>query len=225
MKYPQKFFDGIHKNEKGFVVGGGPSVLDAINRGFDFRTLEHLGIVIGVNKAYRIVCPDYLLWMDEYFWNNFKDEIREVGCIKFCPEATVKSCKIDDEYVYAVKRDSGQGSDIRVLPDTLSDRISFWNNSGVTALRLAYIFGCRPIYLVGMDLRKKDKDGRERFHEDYEKTRNGRVGISRYLEFQDSFVSTVKALRKKKVRVYSCSPTSPLNDLVPYVDLLDLDEK
>lgn len=214
-------FDKVHKNKPGFVIGGGPSILDLTSNGFDFNKLKDK-ITIGTNKAYKLLTPTYLLWMDNYFWRNFKDEIKKVDCIKFCPDHIVKKEKITDKNIYAVRRDSGQGCDIRNLPETLTGKVSFWNNSGVAALRLAYIMGCRPIYLVGIDLLKKDLKGRERFHNDYEKTRNGKVGVSRYQQFLKSFEVTVRSIRNKRVRVYSCSPISPLNDIVPFVDLREV---
>lgn len=222
MNYAEaKWFDKAHRNKRGFVLGGGPSILQLKEEGFDFSLLKD-EITIGTNVAYNLFVPNYLIWMDKYFWDNFGRKTRTIDCVKFCPDHIMKSCKIEDEDIYAIRRWSGQGSDNGALTESFSDPMSFWNNSGVAALRIAYMLGLRPIYLVGVDLTKTDGKGNTHFHKEYEKQRVGKTGILRYGQFYRAFERTIKALKKRSVRVYSCSPISELNNVLKVVDIKEL---
>jgi len=225
IQYVKKKFDNLYGGRRrGFIIGGGPSITKLQNNGFDFARLEG-EITIGVNKAYNLLTPTYLFFGDTWFWKQFKDEIVDVECIKFCPDNVARKGKIDctkHPDVYVINRDSGQGCHIRVVPESLDTRVSFWNNSGVSALRIAHVLGLKPLYLVGFDMYMQDEEGRTHFHNDYVGHRVAATSIVRYEQFYQAFEATIKALREKLVRIYSCSPVSKLNDLIPFKDLNDL---
>ncbi|OYT15991.1 MAG: hypothetical protein B7C24_10110 [Bacteroidetes bacterium 4572_77] len=96
-------FDKKHLGQRGFVIGGGPSILDLQDRGFTFSELN-TEITICANKAYKLVKPDYLIWTDGYFWKEFKDEITDVECIKFCPNNVAKKFGVRGKDIHILRR-------------------------------------------------------------------------------------------------------------------------
>lgn len=218
-----KGFDGLHKNKRGFVIGGGPTLYEYKEQGFDFSLLEN-EITVAANVAYDLFKPTYLVWEDGFIPDNFSDEITGLeGCTKFCPSYIAKKYPnlASNPDVYVLHVLAGSSADVNVLPKTFSKPISFWNNTGVVALRLAYLLGLYPIYLLGIDLRKS-LEGRTHFHDKYGKARHGRPKVSNYDGFYNAFKVTIEAIRREKVRVYSCSRISPLNEIIPYKDLREL---
>lgn len=214
-------FDNIHKDHRGFVFGGGPSIKVLIDCGFDFRTLVD-EVTVGTNRAYELLDLDYLVWMDTYFWVHYRDFIKKLKCVKFCPKNVYVNAKIDqfDNTVIPLTKDVGPEYQKRVLPVSFSNPFSFWNNSGVTGIRVAYMLGCNPIYLLGMDL--THTGDQTHFHSGYDDKR--RISTDKtYTRFRDPFEVTIKAIQDKGIKVYSCSKTSTLNStLIPFVDITTL---
>jgi len=213
-------FDNKHLNQRGFVIGGGPSILDLQNRGFSFASLKN-EIKVGVNKAYLLTPLNYLVWTDGYFWKEFHEEIEKLKCVKFCPNNVAKKFGVvhqKDVLILTRHRDSKQ----EPLSESFKDPLPMWNNSGVTGLRIAYLLGLNPIYLLGIDIKRIDDQNRTHFHTDYDNNRIEKTKDIRYEKFYTAFTETIKAIANKGVTVYSCSKTSRLNDTIKYVDVLTL---
>jgi len=212
-------FDKKHLDQRGFVIGGGPSILDIQNRGFLFSKLKK-EITIGVNKAYKLLTPNYLLWTDGYFWKEFHEEINIIKCIKFCPNNVAKKFGVVGKNIYILRRD--RDVDKNTLSNSLKDPMPMWNNSGITGLRLAYVLGLNPIYLIGIDIQRINSENRTHFHTDYDNNRIKKTKDVRYDKFYEAFAITIKDLKAKGITVFSCSETSRLNNIIQYVDLLTL---
>lgn len=223
-----KIYDNIHKGKRGFVIGGGHSIRDLLNDGFNFGLLEN-DICIGVNKAYELLDLDYFLFTDAYFWDNFKDEIKNLNCIKFAPNDIAQARCIGEagssDKFQIVKRAPGSYGASVMAPNTFNGEVSFWNNSGVSALRIAHILGLNPIYLVGIDLTMKNDNDDTHFHNAYSANRVGKVGDSRYHVFYSAFEQTIKPLQEQGVKIFSCSAVSKLNNLIPFIDINTIFEK
>ena len=209
-------FDIKHQGQRGFVIGGGPSILDIKDKGFDFNLLKD-EITVGVNKAYSLIIPTYLVWTDPYFWKTFKKELISLKCIKFCPANIVKKFSIENNNIYSLRRDKDQKG--ATIGSSLSNPIPMWNNSGVTGLRIAHVLGLNPIYLVGIDLLLEDTNKRTHFHEFYDKTRIKKTTKKRYNLFFESFQKTINSLKEKNIEVISCSKTSKLNDIISFIPI------
>lgn len=219
-KYITNEYDKRFLNKRGFIIGGGPSILSLIEEGFSFDSIKN-EITLGVNKAYKLMIPGYLLFGDLYFWDTYKEEIRNIKCIKVSPDYNSRRVGSVDQGIFLVKgnmrNDSGS-----LLSETFSKEISAWNNSGVWALRLAYIFGLNPIYLIGMDVVRQDDKGNTHFHLDYNIKRVKAVSNKRYDNFFLAWMRTISLLKKKNIRIFSCSKISRLNTLIPYVDVREI---
>jgi hypothetical protein len=212
-------FDGIHRGQRGFVIGGGPSILDLMDNGFSFEKLSD-DITVGANKIYIYLIPTYLLWTDPYFWNTFHHELDELDCIKFCPDFVVLKTKKKEIDAYIFRGDDIKGDKTYAL--SMTDIIPAWRNTGVTALRIAVILGLNPIYLLGMDCRKEDDKGRTHCHNEYDKDRISKTKPETFDFFAEDFIETVADLTKIDIKVYSCSPTSQLNDSIEYKDIMEI---
>jgi len=214
------YFNNKHKGQRGFVIGGGPSILDIKKDGFNLNLLQK-EVTVGVNKAYNLFTPTYLIWTDPYFWKTFRKEILKLRCVKFCPLNVVRKFpneNIND--VHFLKRDKNRFKN--TITDSFDNPIPMWNNSGVTGLRIAYILGLNPIYLLGIDIQHEDSEGRTHFHTDYEKNRVAKTTPKRYSLFFESFKKTIEALKEKNIKIVSCSKNSKLNDIISFNSITKL---
>lgn len=206
-------FDGEYTGKRGFIIGGGPSILMLQEQGFDFADRLKDEVVIGVNKAYKLLKPNFLVFIDLTYHRKYKDEVEQLKCIKFLN----KSCGYRDETTFPLDAYGGYTDKVKnLVPTGLNEPISLWNNSGVAALRIAYLLGLNPIYLVGIDLCVYNN--KSHFHDDYH------VSPKFYpaKRFVRCFKDTIRLLEEKGVKIYSCSSISELNGTIPYVDLTTL---
>ena len=202
-------YNNKHKGQRGFLIGGGTSIKYLQESGFDFSQLKD-EITVGVNKAYRLFIPTYLVFGDDFFWKHFSQEIRALQCIKFAPSQILRG--YSDPSILPLRTSTNYQE---VLPRGLDASVSFINNSGVAALRILYCLGCNPIYLFGIDL-IENNIGETHFHNDY--ARFGRhTTPAKYKTFHTEFARTLSALKTKNISVFSCSEVSSLNTIIPYV--------
>ena len=213
-------FDNKHKGQRGFVIGGGPSILDIQSEGFDFNRLSN-DITIGANKIYRLLIPTYLLAADDYFWRHFTSEVVGMECIKFSPKNAFDRLELGtlDNTIFPIINNKKQEN---TSTSSFSKPISLWNNTGLACLRIAALLGLNPIYIVGIDLTVKDRQGRTHFHNDYEPKRINKTREIRTGQWLDAFDNTIKNLNTMGIDIYSCSLTSKLNTIIPYIDIKDL---
>lgn len=204
--------DNKHKGRRGFIIGGGPSILKLQEEGFSFSQLDQ-EITVGVNKAYKLLTPTYLVFIDNSFHRKFKEEVEAVQCTKFFNG----SCKYRDETTFPLEAfGDHKAKSTFLVPKSLYAPISLWNNSGVAAIRIAYLLGLNPIYLIGIDLTVQKNTSH--FHTDY-----GIIGrhypAHRYIK---CFEDTIRLLKKEGLVIYSCSHISKLNKVIEYKDLTTL---
>lgn len=201
--------DNKFKGQRGFVIGGGPSIQD-----YPPDLIEALSreVTVGANHAFLLFTPTYLVFIDKKYWLDFHQEIKKVPCPKLCPLKLAGHTSGREVWFF----NTGNHIRDRLAPKSFFDRIPYWNNAGVTALRIAYIFGCNPIYLVGIDLNKKHKEaGITHFHDAYDETRKNATRVCRYDDFETSFNKTLAHMKDREI--YSCSPYNILN--IPFVPL------
>jgi hypothetical protein len=204
----------LHEGQRGFLIGGGPSLKTLQESGFDFTRLSN-DIRLGINKAYKLLELSYLVFGDEIFQKTFFDELEKVECLKFAPNDIMRGKVLPN--LRLLRRGSNYQE---VLPRGLDGPVSFINNTGVAGLRILYCLGCNPIYLLGVDL-GSNTNGETHFHMDYESLKRP-VPKDRYKAFYTEYVRTIHALRTRNVSVISCSPASLLNTLIPYVPIATL---
>lgn len=209
-------YDKKHEGKRAFIIGGGPSVSTILDSGFDFKKEFKDEITFGINKAYHLLMPTYLVFGDAYFWNHFGTEIKKLSCMKIVPDNIIHNYR--DDTMIILKRSQTPKD---VLPVSLAAPVSFINNSGLAALRIAYAMGCNPVYLIGIDV-KITEDGKTHYHDFYSGLRV--TPPSRYRQFYNEFDRTITAL-KGKCEVFSCSDISALNNLIPYIPIQEVVKK
>lgn len=182
-----------HKGEPCLIVGGGPSVT-----GFDFAPFER-GLVIGVNMA-ALRYPSNLCYVEDK---------RVLGCRKLLPDwpkprifHAVEPDLPDLEGWQVVGSTGGEWS------ESLSDGLVHASNAGVSALNLACVLGCDPIYLIGFDLVPAEDGKTQHFHGDYpaEWRQPGHV----YQRFVQDFEKHAPAALAGGRRIINLSPGSAL---------------
>lgn len=120
------------------VLGKGPSL-----RELDHDWLDDM-VVFGVNDTCRWVDPDVLVWLDPGVYRRHR------RLIDAC-RAQTWSVSASDGARFTFELAGDYGFDGR--------HIYHGYTSAFVALQLAWIAGCEPIYLAGVDLRP-DNDGR-----------------------------------------------------------------
>lgn len=201
--------DNKYKGHRGFVIGGGPSLKE-----YPPDLIEALSreVAVGANHAFLLFTPTFLVFIDKKYWLDFHKEVKKVPCPKLCP-LKLSGPVSGREVIFF---NTGNHTRDRLAPKSFFDRIPYWNNAGVTALRVAYILGCDPIYLVGIDLNKTHKEaGITHFHDAYDQKRKNATRISRYDSFADTFNKTIAEIKDREI--YSCSPYNILD--IPFVPL------
>lgn len=203
--------DKKHQGRRGFVIGGGPSL-----RFCRTEYLQH-EITVGANKSYKLFEPTYLAICDWKFCVLYAKEMTKEAskCIKFTKLPYIKKMYIHVPNLYGIAVDwnkTGQG----FLPRSFSDPMTF-PNAGGSALIVAYLLGLNPIYLLGIDC--ISYQNRTHFHEEYnQKEQEERIRTGLYTRMRTVFLSLVSQLQKQGITIYSCSPISTLNDVLPFAE-------
>jgi len=204
--------DNKYKGRRGFVIGGGPSIGD-----YSKSTIKKLSKekTVGSNQAYLLFTPSFLVFTDRGYFREFHKNLVELKCPILCPD---RLQKVEGRRYW--KFLCGSYKESGLAPKSFKEEIPIWTNTGVTALRIAYILGMDPIYLVGVDLNKEDKaKGITHFHNTYDAKRKNATRVERYDIFVKSFRKTIEAMSDRRIR--SCSPRcNALNgEVIPFVPL------
>ena len=199
--------DNAYKGQRGFIIGGGPSVSSIDADIFDQLSTE---IVLGINKAHKIIKPTFTVVGDKWYYNNFTEEIEKLDHPVILP-SNIPLRQKKDHYIVLTRKDRRS----LVLPTSLESPISFRNNAGCTAFRIAYLLGLNPIYLIGIDCRIVEL--KTHWHNHY--TENRKPNADRLRRFYNTWVELLEEAKKNEVITYSCSVVSELNQIIDYVNL------
>lgn len=132
-------FKNVYDEEECLIIGGGyrgPKGEYERFEGLD----KYPGKVIACNSGYKVRDVNILAFKDEVFVKQYKDELKELNCLKFW----VDPCDgYDDIDYWAVPKD--------VLPRCSYSFLQGINGylGGWCALNVAIILGFRKIYLTG----------------------------------------------------------------------------
>lgn len=185
-----------------FIVGNAPSLCNNPVQKLDaFFT-------IGINKTYKILDPNILLWQDVQFWLTDRYHIAATQCIKYCRNHADPKGKF---YNFTLE---GGPFKMPTSPETLYGG----GASGPLAFQLAYLLGCSPIFLVGMDC-KYDKSGKTNFYG------KNKFHSSTTLKNCNRGLSWIEKIsHENNIKVYNCSENNhfsknkmKLKDAIEYV--------
>ncbi len=210
---------------KCYIVGGGPSI-----KGQNLNSLSTQK-TIAVNKSvFSLTNPTYFITKDYtiirkldarrlklipcarfFVVSMFSSYVKSVGGVITDTRANVRYTSIYDcfDTIILSTKEEGIGTTFRDF--------RAGNNSGYSALQLAIVLGFTNIYLLGIDLTVEK--GYTHFHQGYGESYNSFV--PKLLEYQATFTRGLQLIERKlpEVSVYSCSPTSALNSIIPYIPL------
>ena len=192
--------DGSWKNERCYILGGGPSV-----KSFDLTATAGTR-VIAVNRAYEICSwADIVTSCDDCFYGWHKDDPR------FRAHHGLK-------VMILVDPNPNLESDVWVVPGLIERCVGSIENglghgwsSGYGALMLAIALGCAPIYLVGFDMQGDSATNKQIWwHDGYPH----QVDAACYQKYADEFrwVAHSGLIQQP---VYSLCPTGGLRDVFP----------
>lgn len=181
---------GSLKNHPAFIIGNAPSLLKE-----PVQKLEPY-FTIGINKTYKILDPNILMWQDVQFWLTDRYNIGKTNCIKYCRNHSDPKGKF---YNFALE---GGPFKLPEKPDSLCGS----GASGPLAFQLAYLLGCSPIFLVGMDCKydssgKTNFYGKNKFHSEHT-LKNCNRGLK--------WIETIA--QEKEIPVYNCSHNNHFSD-------------
>jgi hypothetical protein len=208
-------FDWKHHGTPGLVIGGGPSTT-MVSLPITFLNSV---IKIGCKQVWRLYPLDYLVSAETYFikceWRD-KPSFQKTSFIKFIPEGAIKNTPIENDPTYIRlsygdrKRSTSRALARRTLP-TSFENMDINCMSGTLSVRVAYMLGCNPIYLLGLD--GVMADTKSHWHNDYrsrEKVPDYTIEIWHFIE---------RAQAERRVDFISLSSLSRLNDRMPYKEL------
>lgn len=211
-----------HKSEKGIIIGGGPSLKEEIQNNY-FNRLKSTNkyVIIGTNvSAFEIIEPDYHIFIDRWLWQKF---YKQIDSLKNC----IKLSQIEREYPKTLRRPLSNNV-IRIPTEgvfypLMDDRNIKCNNTGSGALSLADYLGLNEIYLFGFDMRL-NKENKKNFHDYYKEKNKADIQVVNNTidNHYNNITAIIKKLKRKNIKVFSCSSESKLNDQIVFVDPIKL---
>lgn len=163
-----KKYKDIHKNEKCFILGAGPSLTRV-----EKKDLKNV-ITFAVNGAIaKFDDATYFVTEDQGVseWSYFYDQLSSSKCIKFFNKDKFVQSKLDrvawecftqmenkelyDQYVW--EKDKKLYVEDVGLHRNTSEPLTASRTSIATAIHLAHIMGCSPIVLIGCDCQNVNK--------------------------------------------------------------------
>lgn len=222
MKYIDEYRNK-HIGKAGVVIGGGPSILHLLSEQFNFDQLHSIGIIVGTNRAYHLMNPNYLWFSDSNFWRTFKEEILATDSIKFFPAEYQQQelGGVDDPQATPVLVERTYRTGDQLVPRVEHGRLLITGGSGVCGLRVAMYLGLNPIYLLGMDC-QPDTTGKQHFHDAYDDKPWTLATPAWYDRCYQVFRSTIERAELEGYTIYSCSQFSRLNDVISYKNIVDV---
>lgn len=196
-RFPDKTWSG----SRCFIIGGGPSL-----KGFDFSLLKN-ELTISVNRALEYIDPSIMFFMDkETFYDpllagEFGDEARS----KFVTSKALKMCLNIQGHQYGYQVHSIPLSKTPHMTTDLKDGLFDGGNSGYAAVNLALVMGATTVYLLGFDMKGKDKK-QQWFHGGYKVVGSEKV----YPTWVKAFNEAEKELRARSLTVINLNRESKI---------------
>lgn len=202
-------------NKSIFIVGGGSSL-----EGFDFSRLKNENTIAVNSTALDVPSPTYCITADSGIFRKVQEGFFKTVKTTWVLVTNPDHCSMQQRNGRFVHVKSGFIYDLfcvnMVIRNAGVEGIGFsfadfrtGYNSGFCALQLAFLLGYELIYLLGIDMQGRHYRGR---------CERKKIKDEAFEKFYDNFVTALNILeRETDVRVVSCSGTSRLNNIIPYV--------
>lgn len=214
-------FNNIHEGKRGFVLGTGPSINIILDEYKFVSDLLYNEIVVGCKHVHTLFPVNYMVSIDTGYYTNHYKEIVDKKFIKFIPKVFIKDIDVTvDKTLVQIPYSNSVNKGGKMPPETLPtsfDNLCIDSATGVVALRIAYMMGLNPIYLLGIDSALYKSNSH--FHHEYKGVRTNKHMVS----MGKDFPPTIKAMQNKETEIISLSPISYFNPLVPYVDIRQIE--
>ena len=223
----------IHKNERCFILGTGPSL--ALLTGSQLDKLKS-EVLFGVNSFYKadiasVLTPKYYALLDEQYWNNWSSAFGEV--VRMFPDSPpifitdpraqgiIELLKLTEPsiYIYAKKYPANKVSD-----EIAGNAYITMNVVGSCILVAAYM-GFKEINLLGCDYNAFCSAGRGHCYDDEKDLADYSYNLAFFLKYY--WITTefhyliAKLAKTKGIRVVNLTHTSLL-DAYPRVPTCDV---
>lgn len=184
------------KGEDCFAIGGGASLRD-----FDFSWLKGRR-TIGANDAFRLgpaICAR-AAFCDWKWWKVSKWELEKyakAGGVVYsvCPD----TARFNIDWLGQLGRLCDRaGNPILGISDR-RDAVGFNHNTGACVVNLAYLLGCRRIFLLGFDMQASPKHRVTHWHN----YRTGQTPQKSFDRFRAAFDVVAKDLAEREVQVFN----------------------
>ncbi len=200
--------DGVWKDRRCFIVGGGPSLKRRDLRGLAGE------LVIGINRAYELLDPSFLYGVDGqvFGWvelGEFGEESKKQFNAYKGYKAWMALHKAFPGDFHLIDVDSSKAHRIGT-----TKKLAFRNNSGYGAINLAAAMGAKQIYLLGFDMRGNKRGKQKWFHNGYP-VDYGEAIYAKYIKEISAFAPTLK---KAGIEVVNLNRKSNLK-CFPFGDL------
>jgi len=181
-----------------YIIGGGPSLFD-----LDLSLIMDKNI-IGVNDAYLLgEWVDVCIFGDMAWYEKHKGPLLDYNGLKV-------SCNDKTLGVQGINTLQRKRKTVTTIPGT----IGWYNNTGLAAINLATILGCKKIVLLGFDM--CFKGGESNWHPNIRDQRP-----ERYNDFLSAFDRCKWMYEQLGVEILNATPDSKLNTF-PQVELKDV---
>lgn len=156
--------DGDWKDDRCYIVGGGNTL-----EGFDFEILKDRGRVIAVNQSFlKVPFADMLVSMDSRYFRWIQE-----NTLGSCTQEAFNNFKGIKVWINTEMDKIDYNHKVYILEHTgsvevckkMKDGVWTGGNSGFSALQIAAVLGCNPIYLLGFDM--KEIGGKTHHHPEY----------------------------------------------------------
>ena len=198
----------MYEGKRCFIIGGSPSI-EKIPKAV-WPKLES-EVTLGVNRAYTLLRPTMTIVGDRWYYQHFHSELEKLDHPVIL-SSSILNVKMFPHYIIVQREDNSP----KELSGSINSSVSFKTNTGLAACRIAYLLGCNPIYLIGIDCQKINN--RSNWHNEYVK-RDRTTTDERYELFHKTWIELIELLQLVGKEVISCSPVSKLNDEIPYENI------
>ena len=209
-----------------YIIGGGPSL-----REIDFNKLKDLDTIAVNMAAFDVPNPTYCITADSGIFRKIQEGGFKGIDTTWVMVTNAEHCTM--KFRKGVFKNTKTGFVHNpfcvnlLIRNAGVDGIGFsfkdfrtGYNSGFCGFQLAVLLRYKKIYLLGVDL--NPNASKCHYHNRYQGGK-GRISDGRLDLYYNGFKSAFKIIKKETdIQVFSCSKTSRLNQLIPYVPFGEL---
>lgn len=232
LKFNLKYRE-LHKGERCFILGTGPSLNELKSHHIDILRNE---VIFAVNSYYKVVntselIPDYYVLMDDLYrttWSNTFKEIEKkyrtkvpkfITDIRSVPFINQQNRESNNIFLYPKKYP------VDYIDSDLSKNMFIGLNVVNTAILSAIYFGFKEIYIIGADFNSFCNQGKGHAYFDADELSQSNYNLAFYLKsyglITEFHYLISKYAKKRCVRIINLNPNSLL-DAYPKMNLNEI---